>query len=284
MRRLAAVVVFLAACGPRPDAAMDAAADSGATVAAAVEPNVVHVKTTDFAFEVADTIPAGLTTFHLMNEGPDWHHMSLFRLEDGHTMAELHEAIAAQQEPTWMHAVGGPNAPFAGGTAEATMNLEPGNYVMLCFVPTADGVPHIAKGMVRPLTVVPSDAPAGPLPEADLNVVLSDFDFTMSEPIGAGEQVIRFENTGSQPHELWFAKLAPGTTIEQLMAWFQKPEGPPPFTESGGVSAMEVGQVEQITHDFTPGDYALICWIPDDTDERPHFMHGMMKQITIAAS
>ena len=279
MRCLIAAALVVAACAPRPDAEPEAT-----SAAATVAPNVVHVKTSDFAFEVADTIPAGLTTFHLMNDGPDWHHASLLRIEEGHTMDEVQEAFAAQQEPAWLHAVGGPNAPFAGGTSEVTMNLEPGNYVLVCFVPGPDEVPHVAKGMIRQLTVVPSDAPTGPLPEADLTVTMKDFDWTMSAPISAGKQVIRFENTAAQPHELWFAKLAPGTTAEQLMAWFQKPEGPPPFTESGGIGALEAGQVQLVTHDFAPGDYALICWIPDATDKRPHFMHGMMKQITVAAS
>jgi hypothetical protein len=283
MRRLAAIALVVAACGPRSDAAQNAATDSSA-MAAAAAPNVVHIVATDFAFEMPDTLPAGLTTFHLMNKGPDWHHATLVRLEDGHTMADVQAEYAKGEVPAWAHVMGGPNAPFAGGTSETTMNLEPGNYAVLCFVPSADGVPHIAKGMMRALTVVPSDAPASPLPEADLAVTMTDYDWTMSAPISAGEQSIRIENNAAQPHELWFAKLTPGTTAEQLMAWFEKPEGPPPFTESGGIGALEAGQVQLMKHDFTPGDYALICWIDDATDGRPHFMHGMLKQITVAES
>ncbi len=33
------------------------------------------------------------------------------------------------------------------GMASATEMLEQGNYVLLCFVPRADAVPHFAKGM-----------------------------------------------------------------------------------------------------------------------------------------
>lgn len=283
MRRLAALALVLAACGPRSDAAQNAS-DNSTSAATAVTPNVVHVRASDFAFEAADTVPAGLTTIHLMNDGPDWHHVALLRMEEGHTMDELQEAIAAGEEPEWMHAMGGPNAPGAGGTAETTLNLEPGTYVMVCFIPSADGVPHLAKGMVRPLVVVPSDAPTGPLPEADLAITMTDFDWTMSQPISAGKHVIEMKNTASQAHELWFAKLNPGVTIEQLMAWFEKPEGPPPFSETGGMSPIEGGTSQIMTHDFTAGDYALICFIPDATDKRPHFMHGMMKQITVAES
>ena len=189
MRRLAAIALVVAACGPRSDAAQNAATDSSA-MAAAAAPNVVHIVATDFAFEMPDTLPAGLTTFHLMNKGPDWHHATLVRLEDGHTMADVQAEYAKGEVPAWAHVMGGPNAPFAGGTSETTMNLEPGNYAVLCFVPSADGVPHIAKGMMRALTVVPSDAPASPLPEADLAVTMTDYDWTMSAPISAGDNAL----------------------------------------------------------------------------------------------
>jgi hypothetical protein len=36
-----------------------------------------------------------------------------------------------------------------------------------------------------------------------------------------------------------------------------------------------------ITADFTPGEYALICFLPDAKDGKPHFAHGMIQQIHI---
>lgn len=35
-----------------------------------------------------------------------------------------------------------------------TLDLEPGNYMFVCFVPdAADGTPHAAKGMIKAFTV-----------------------------------------------------------------------------------------------------------------------------------
>ena len=34
-----------------------------------------------------------------------------------------------------------------------TMNLEAGTYVLICFIPNPEGVPHIALGMAREFTV-----------------------------------------------------------------------------------------------------------------------------------
>ena len=39
-----------------------------------------------------------------------------------------------------------------GGPSDVLVSLEAGQYVLLCFVTSADGVPHLAKGMMRPLT------------------------------------------------------------------------------------------------------------------------------------
>lgn len=67
-----------------------------------------------------------------------------------------------------------------------------------------------------------------------------------------------------------------------LMGWMQSMQGPPPASALGGISGMERGQVQWFTHDFTPGTYVLICFLPDARDGKPHFMHGMMRTITVS--
>jgi hypothetical protein len=34
--------------------------------------------------------------------------------------------------------------------------------------------------------------------------------------------------------------------------------------------------------DLPAGDYALVCFIPDDKDGKPHFVHGMAKQTKVS--
>jgi len=33
--------------------------------------------------------------------------------------------------------------------------------------------------------------------------------------------------------------------------------------------------------DLAPGEYGLLCFLPDAKDGKPHFVHGMHKQITV---
>lgn len=246
-------------------------------------PRVVDVVARDFNFEAPDQVAAGLTTFHLVNRGSTLHHMALIRLDAGKTVQDLFAAVqAGGPPPAWAHDMGGPNAVDpAGGEGNATMVLTPGDYVMLCFVDMPGGVPHVMKGMVHPLKVTEPAVPAASLPDADVVMRLNDYSFTLSRPITAGRHTVRMENGAAQSHEVEVVKFAPGKTTQDLMAWMQNPQGPPPASALGGVAGMAPGVTESFSMDFTPGHYALLCFIPDAKDGKPHFMHGMVQEFTV---
>lgn len=254
----------------------------------ATGPNVVTITATDYAFGAPDTIPAGLTTLRLVNDGKELHHASLIRLGEGKTMADFQAGLAAAMKdhtppPAWISFVGGPNAVTLGDTATATEILAPGSYVLACWIPSVDGVPHIMKGMLHPL-VVTAGTTAGVEPTADVTVKLTDYDFQLSQPLSAGPHVVRVENTGAQAHEIVIAALAPGKTLQDFIAWEQGGEkGPLPTSEwLGGVATLDVGGQSQFSTTFAPGSYLLLCFWPDAKDGKPHLMHGMAKQITVS--
>jgi hypothetical protein len=88
-------------------------------------------------------------------------------------------------------------------------------------------------------------------------------------------------NSAAQPHEVEVVRLAPGKTAQDLAAWMQNMQGPPPASAIGGIAAMEHGTVQSFTADFTPGNYVLVCFLPDAGDGKPHFMHGMVHPFTV---
>jgi hypothetical protein len=112
-------------------------------------------------------------------------------------------------------------------------------------------------------------------------MTLSDYDFQLSTPLTAGRRVIRSDNSAEQPHELVFVKLNPGKTAQDLAEWATKMEGPPPGVPVPGTSPMSKGMSNTVVVDVTAGDYALVCFVPDAKDGRPHLAHGMLKQITV---
>ncbi len=167
-----------------------------------------------------------------------------------------------------------------GGESNATMLLKPGRYLLACLIPSSDGVPHLMKGMVRSLTVVKSAAPAA-LPKSDVVMTLKDYGFILSQPLVPGKQVIEVRNAGPQSHEIELVRLAPGKSMQDLMAWIEKPEGPAAGVALGGVSPLAVGGVSSFAVDLAPARYALICFVPDGKDGKAHLAHGMLQEIEV---
>ena len=248
--------------------------------AAPAKARVVHVTGEDFKFDAPDIIPAGLTEFRFLNKGPSLHHMAIVKLTDRKTVDDLRAALADPgPPPAWVKEMGGPNISDSGLESNATLMMEPGNYAIICFVDIG-GPPNFAKGMVRPLRVVRSKA-VDPRPKPDLTATLVDYNFKLSSPIRAGTHTIGVRNVAKQHHEIQLVQLAPGKTLGDFMNWLQKMEGPPPGKAVGGVFGIKPGISEYFTYNFTAGNYALICFLPDARDGKPHFAHGMAQQITV---
>jgi uncharacterized cupredoxin-like copper-binding protein len=275
------LALSLSAC--RKSHASDAvpAADSSSAIVGA---NNVDIEATEFAFEAPDTIHAGLTTFRLVDAGKQLHHAQLVRLKNGRSYADLERALTkGGPPPAWIEFAGGPNAPRpGGGVAVETEELEPGNYAIICVIPGPDHEPHVMKGMMHPLTVLPAAGEAAPEPKADVSVHMAEYSYKLSRPITAGEHRLRVDNDGSQPHELELVRLADGKSVVDLEKWVDSQQGPPPGEPLGGVATMAPGEQAYFSADFTPGRYALICFVPDARDGKPHFIHGMAQELTVS--
>jgi uncharacterized cupredoxin-like copper-binding protein len=247
--------------------------------------NVVTITASEFAFAAPDTIPAGLTTLRLVATGQEPHHMVVMRLDSGKTMADLQTMMSQPEAPVppWLAFPIGVSVIAPGDSGNATATLSPGHYVLACFIPSPDGTPHVAKGMVRPMEVAATTAAAAPEPAADIVITEKDYGFDVSGPLTAGTHTIRVENGGPQIHEVAMNLLAPGKTLADYQAWMQGGmQGPPPAKPVGGVTGPDVGGHEFFTATLVAGTYVLICLVPDNKDGKPHVAHGMIKEITVS--
>lgn len=275
LRTTAAVLgATLAACAKTEKPADQAAAPPAAPAPAPV----VHVTATDYAFDAPDSLPAGITTFHLMDSGKEPHHLVLVKM----SMADLQKMNPNAPPPADLVMSGGANAAMPGGTAEATVELLPGEYTMVCMIPSPDGKPHMMKGMMHALKVTPAAGATAAMPTPDITVKLVDYDFQFSAPLTAGRHVVRIENAAEQVHEMVMVKLEPGKTAEDFAKWSEKPNGPPPGALVNGGAPMTKGIANTVVMDLAPGNYGLMCFVADAKDGKLHLVHGMIKNITIS--
>jgi hypothetical protein len=242
---------------------------------------VIHAK--DFAFDAPDSITAGWTNFHLVNDGPALHHVQIVRLDSGKAMTDLKQALSKPGvPPSWAVFIGGPNAADPTNSSDATFNLPAGNYALLCMIDLGDNIPHFAKGMARSMTVTATGGPAAAEPTADATVTLADYSFGLKSPLTVGTHTIRIVNNGPQQHELALVRFAPGKTSKDFFTWLAKQDGPPPGSIVGGVSGMFPGSSGYFSTTLAAGDYAFICFIPDWKDGKRHVEHGMIHEFKVS--
>jgi hypothetical protein len=241
-----------------------------------------HSSETTYAFELPETMPAGATRLSLVNDGAEPHHAQVFKLDDGKTVDDLTGALATG-DPSALRALGS----FQGGTAivppgatsraDAVLELDAGDYALLCFVEDAGGVPHLAHGMVRGFAVTGEDPNSAP--EADADAELSDYHFSMPDAI-AGDALVRIRNASTaEPHEMVVARLHDGAGSRQVLDALGRGE-PIPAVEVGGMQAIGPGSDQYLQLDLQPGRYVVVCYVPA-ADGKPHYAHGMIDEVTI---
>lgn len=266
--------VVLAACGPA----------AASTIAPAVNIPQISIKASDYAFEAPAKVEAGLVSITLTNEGQEPHHVQLARLNDGVTQEQFQAALQESPEAAF------PLVTFAGGAGiidpgnnqQVIVELTPGQYVLLCFVPSHDGMPHLAKGMMAPMEVVKGSEHAD-MPEikADATIKLLDFSFALPAEVKAGQQVWKVVNEGKQVHEIAIIKLGDGKTMEDVAAFMKDPHGMPPFADAGGFQAIDPGDVGWLNLNLQPGSYVALCYVPDPATGHAHMEMGMVMPFTV---
>jgi len=247
---------------------------------------VITVHAKDYSLVAPKTIKSGTSTWHLVNDGKELHHLAITKLDKGKTMADYIAFLKKPgPPPNWAHDVGGPNPALPGGSVDATLTLEPGEYIVACYINSpGDPAPHAMKGMMAQVTVLPEKTD-GVEPAADVTIRTNDYTFTLSKPLTGGHHVIAVANDAAQSHEVVFVELAPGKTIVDVSNWVEKDlmKGPPPGKPIGGIAAIEKGRTGYFPIDLKPGKYGLICFVPDAKDGKGHSTKGMVKEFTIAA-
>lgn len=270
-----------------------AALIAAATAAAPPRPAELSITARDYAFEARDTVPAGWTTLTLENAGRETHFVLLNRMPPGKTLADygaavgppFEEAMAAlragrprgevAQElgaalPPWYLAevkqMGGVGMLAPGATASATVELEPGTYVMECYVKTPDGRFHSALGMVRTLVVVPSES-KGTVPQADLHVTVANGSMHADSVVPAGRHVVavdfREHPAAGLGNDVHVARLGPDTDLAEVTRWMDWMNvgglrAPAPAAFAGGIQEIPVGRTGYFSVDLAPGRYALL--------------------------
>lgn len=311
MRLILSIVLSLAAltgCAPNPAEDGDTGADAAVTKA----PPVVTLVTREYSIAAPPEIASGWTTFELTNDGEQEHFAYIYRLPDDKTYEQFRSEFYQPFSEVWQEYVngdltreeagakfgevlpewfftgvtpsGGPGLTEVGETALATMNLDPGTYVIECYVKMPDGGWHTDMGMQRELTVTAEATGADP-PAADAEITLSNYEIVVSGEVTSGEQTVAVHVVdtpeGFMPHDLNLFRLSDDVEVDEIVAWMDWMDltqfrAPGPGYSLGGMKSMAAGKTGYITIDLEPGSYA---WVSEN-----YAPQGMVETFTVEAA
>src|SRR3954469_14842581 len=117
--------------------------------------DTAKVGVTEFAFNVPDTVE-GKATVKVDNTGEQAHEMALYKIADGKTVDDVKTFFSSPPAgPPPFTSAGGVSALAPGTEITVDMDLAPGSYALMCFLPDTSGTgkAHFELGMIKQVKV-----------------------------------------------------------------------------------------------------------------------------------
>ena len=278
----------------------------------ASENNYIEVVTKGMDFETVDEIKSGWTTFKYINKSFEPHFFILEKMPDTLGLTtykkdlfppfisafehfEKGEMEAGMKEfeniPEWFFKVelaGGVGLTSKKTTSLSTIYLEPGTYIMECYVRMPNGLGHVFMGMIKELKVI-NESNGNKPPKANFKIgISSEQGITFNDSIKSGNYTFeaKFEDQKQYEHlmghDVNLVKIENDSLVTDLNNWlnivdfnaFRSPE-PEGLLFLGGVEDLPAGQTGYFEATLEKGNYVLISEIPNAVGRK------MIKRFTV---
>jgi hypothetical protein len=266
--------------------------------------NILEINAAGMRFEGGNSITSGWTTIRLNNKDNMLHFALVARLPDGVTANMYSDELGSKFQqaynlmlegkseevatvfgsiPEWVTQLtyhGGPGFISGNMSAESTQYLEPGNYVVECYI-KSNGIFHSYSPVLGELAMMlPLEVTGQPgnmtEPEANATLEIDETGFQLTEgALTTGENSIRVKfNTQVRfpsfvGQDVHVVRVNSDEDIQAAISWmdWQNPTGllvPSPVTFMGGINdVMPAESTAYFTVDFSPGRYAFIGEVPE---------------------
>jgi hypothetical protein len=222
-------------------------------------PQEIRITVTDEGYEMPDGLESEPVSLTLQNEGKQVHRAYFARLNQGVTEKDVRSALSKGPDALFPLITLGGSMPEveAGATSEIGMLFPEGDYIIID--PEVKGPPPFGFFEVSAATGPEVEEPA-----VDYSVEAGDFYFEISNPT-SGEATVEITNVGEQSHEVGIGRNGVKGVGAEVTALF----------------APAPGGTMWATVTLQPGDYTLVCFLPDPKTGKPHVKLGMKKTFTV---
>jgi plastocyanin len=242
------------------------------------------------------TIRSGSIRFAVSSTNPQTQNgggstVSLFQLDSGRTVSKFQSDLAHEfsQNP----------ATAAQGTRELTRDVR-----VMGLADVVPGRPEVVTEYIGPGTYYLMDLGNQVFPPAlttltvrsgganieqesdltsQLGVAVTSADRFLAPRNWPHQGTYTFANVSDTLHMMDIQRVKPGTTDQQITAFFNGTSHNVPFMPgpSGGNDVTSPGTIFQVSYNLPPGTYVLLCFIADDQTGMPHAFMGMHKVIVL---
>ena len=259
----------------------------------------VLISTQSMEFFVADTLYSGWNTLIYENKSPEVHFVMMDLYPEGitieNTKAELlppfddgmrlimenkmdSAMVVFGNIPKWFQQVkflGGTGLVSPQHTVKSTVYLEPGRYIMECYVKMFNGEWHTSHGMLKEIIVTNQTTElTPPAPSAIIDISSTD-GLILKDSIISGNQIFQtnfidqkvYENFVG--HDINLVRYDNTASLDSLIQWmnWMNPKGlitpaPEGFTFLGGMNNLPAESKGFFEADLVPGNYVLISEVP----------------------
>ena len=296
-RQLLVLAAAAVVVGPRRALALDATPTAAALLTGvALGLPELALTLTDAAITGPASVPAGRYLVTVANQSASYDEVQALLPPADLTVEEANARLVAMNGETsgypefaWIYSLplaGGMEAQ-PGGSGQMVADLGPGRWMLTTIFGSTPRTTELNVTGTMPaiLPEVKAAATVTALGTAD------GYDFALDGTIGSGPQIVRFVNKSDQPHFIGTFTTPAPLTDDQFMALAAMAEDATPEPDSGLPRMDEIGEGPATgvisagatmwwIADFAPGNYTLVCWMPD-TDGTPHAMEGMVQQTVV---
>jgi hypothetical protein len=259
------------------------AAGSGASEPSAADSNEMTITAGEYTYDVARKSKPGNVELTFDNQGRENHELVIVAFKQTVTVKQVTKVLVSGDERAGKRLEAGagvviplPALLGPGRSTTVIVNLKAGRYGIFCSLPTPDGTPHFAEGMVAMFDLAGSKSSFMPPTEGVSDVLVTDSAIMLPSSGMPKSGWIKVTNNSDVRRNLLLAEyLTPDATYETANAYFRaffsgQATGPAVASHNGGVEDVLPGATAYFEVDLSSGRYALVSEngkIDDDLNE-----------------
>ena len=221
-------------------------------------PQEIRIAVTDESYKMPREFESEPVALTLQNKGEEVHRAYFARLNQGVTEREVRSALSESPDALFSLVTVAGSMPEIepGASSEIGMLFPEGNYLVID--PEVEGPPPLSF-----FAVSPASGQEVKEPSADYSIEAGDFYFKVSDS-SPGEATVEIANVGKQSHEVGIGRGVKGQGGEVTTVFAPAPGG-----------------TMWTTVTLEPGDYTLLCFLPDPKTGKPHVKLGMKQSFSV---